>query len=111
MPTICVIYSAKDAKNADDYEKYLKQKKIPLLRSQPMIKSWNVYRIDAVLEPAGTQPPYQFVGIGEVSSIEEFAKANQTPEMRAFRQEYMAYLDPAKIIGGFTMGHKVEPGT
>lgn len=116
MPTIFVVYNAKDLKTADDYEQYLKRKKVALVRSMPYTKSYEIYRIDKVLAPAivdpknpPSDPPYQFVAKVEVTNLEDFAKANQTPEMQAFAQEYSAYIDPNGPLNVFTLGHKIEP--
>ena len=116
MPTIIVVYNAKDKKTADDYERYLKSKKIPFLRSKPYINAFDMYRIDKVLAPSvvdaknpPSEPPYQFVAKCEVKDLEAFGEDNQTPEMQAFAQEYSAYLDPNGPLNVFTLGHKIEP--
>jgi hypothetical protein len=116
MPTVFSVYKAKDLKNADDYEQYLKKTKIPLLRSKPYISSFDIYRVDKVLAPAilgaknpPSEPPYQFVAICEVSNMEEFAKDHQSPPMQTFEEEYSAYLDPNGPLNVFTLGRKIEP--
>jgi len=116
MPTVIIVYNARDLKTADDYEQYLKNKKIPFLLSKPFIESYEIYRIDKVLAPAvvdpknpPSEPPYQFVAKCEVTSLEDFAKGSGTPEMQAFAQEYSAYIDPNGPLNVFTLGHKVEP--
>jgi hypothetical protein len=116
MPTVLVVYNAKDAKNADGYEQYLKSKKIPLLRSKPYINSFDMWRVDKVLAPSivgaknpPSEPPYQFIAKCEVKNLEDFGKDNQTPPMQAFFQEFSAYLDPNGPLNVFTLGHKIEP--
>jgi uncharacterized protein (TIGR02118 family) len=118
MPTVFAVYNAKDAKSADEYEKYLKEKKIAIIRSLPIIKSYEIYRIDGVVAPAianaqnvPSQLPYQFVAKMEISSLEEYAQAARSPERQAFVKEYSAYLDPSGPLNVFTLGHKVEPRT
>ena len=107
MDTIFMVNNAKDAKSADEYEKYLKRKKIAFIRSQPWAKSYEIYRIDGVLGPG--QPPYQFVAKMEVTSVGDFGKAMQSPEMQAFAKEYDAYLQPSGGLRVFTVGRKIEP--
>jgi hypothetical protein len=116
MPTVLVVYNAKDLKTADAYEQYLKRKKIPLLRSKPYITSFDMWRVDKVLAPSvvepknpPSEPPYQFIAKCEVNNLEDFGKDNQTPEMLAFAQEYSAYIDPNGPLNVFTLGHKIEP--
>ncbi len=116
MPTVIVVYNAKDANNADAYEQYLKRKKIPFLRSKPYINSFEMHRVDKVLAPSivgaknpPSEPPYQFVARCEVNDMEAFAKDHQSPEMQAFEEEYSAYLDPNGPLNVFTLGHRVEP--
>ena len=118
MPIVFAVYNAKDAKSADEYEKYLKEKKVAFVRSLTFVESYESYRIDAVIAPGianaqnvPDQPPYQFVAKMEVSSLDEFAQTSQSPEMQAFTEEYSAYLDPSGPLNVFTVGHKVEPGT
>ena len=108
MATIFIVYNAKDAKSADDYEKYLREKKVPLVRSQPFVESYDIYRMDNVLSPPGVASlPYQFVAKLEISDLGQFAKAMQTTEMQEFVKEYRAYLEENPNI--WTMGHKIEP--
>jgi uncharacterized protein (TIGR02118 family) len=112
MPTVFMVYNAKDAnvKTADEYEAYLKKKKVALVRSQPYIKSYEIYRIDKVLAPENVPtPPYQFVAKMEISDMGEFAKAMKTPEMQAFVKEYRTYLESTPNV--WTIGHKIEPGS
>ena len=116
MPTVFAIYNARDLKAADEYEKYLKDKKIALVRSIPHVESYEIYRIDNVLAPIvadprnpPSEPPYQFVAKIEITNLEDFTKPTQTPEMQAFVQEYSAYLDQSGPLNVFTLGHKVEP--
>jgi hypothetical protein len=116
MPTVLVVYNAKDLKTADDYEQFLKRKKIALLRSKPYIDSFEIYRIDKVLAPSvvepknpPSEPPYQFVSKCEVNNMEDFISDMDTPEMEVFAQEYSSYIDPNGPLNVFTLGHKVEP--
>jgi hypothetical protein len=116
MPTVLVVYNAKDKKSADDYEQYLKRKKVPFLRSKPYINSFDIYRVDKVIAPAmfgaknpPSEPPYQFIAKCEVKNLEDFGKDNQSPPMQAFFQEFSAYLDPKGPLNVFTLGHKIEP--
>ena len=116
MPTLLVVYNAKDLKTADAYEQYLKRKKVALLRSKPYIDSYDSYRIDKVLAPAivdpknpPSEPPYQFVAKCEINNLEDFVKDMHTPEMMAFAEEYSAYINPNGPLNVFTLGHQVEP--
>jgi hypothetical protein len=116
MPTILVVYNARDKKSADAYEQYLKKTKIPLLRSKPYINSFDMWRVDQVLAPSvvgaknpPSEPPYQFIAKCEVKNLEDFGKDNQTPAMMAFAEEYSAYLEKNGPLNVFTLGHKIEP--
>ena len=117
MPTILVVYNAKDAKTADDYEAYLKKKKVAFTRSLPGVESYEIYRGDMVIAPLTaevkdlpSQPPYQFVAKIEVSDMDKFAQFQTTPEAQAFLAEYGAYLDPGGPLNVFVLGHRIEPG-
>jgi len=116
MPTILVVYNAKDKETADRYEEYLKKKKVNFLRSKPYIDYYQSYRIDRVLAPSvvkpinpPSEPPYQFLAVCEVNNLDEFVKDAQTPDMMVFAEEYSSYIDPNGPLNVFTIGHKVEP--
>ena len=118
MPTLLLVYNAKDAKSADEYEKYLKKKKVAYVRSLTGVEAYEIYRTDMVLAPAMSnakdlpaQPPFQFFAWLELSDLDKFAQAATSPEMQAFTEEYSAYLDPSGPLNVFTLGHKIEPGT
>ena len=111
--TLFSVYNAKSSEVADEYEKYLVEKKIALVESMPHIISYEIYRIDSIFGPAVANPqnlptelPYQFAAKIEVTSIEDFVNAAQTPEAQAFTKEYSAFIDPSSV---FTIGHRVEP--
>ena len=91
----------------------MKEKKIAIVRSSPVVDSYEIYRIDKVFAPSTTnpqntpsEPPYQFVAKMEITNLEDFAKAMQSPEIKEFVEEYSAFIDPSSV---FTMGHKIEP--
>jgi len=46
------------------------------------------------------------VGKIEVTSLEDFGLALQTPAVQALVQEYSAFLDAGTV---FTIGHRIEP--
>lgn len=110
--TLFAVYNAKSSEVADEYEKYLVEKKIALVQSMPHIISYEIYRIDSIFGPGVANPqnlptelPYQFVAKIEVTSIEDFVNAEQTPEAQAFTKEYSAFLDPSTV---FTIGHRLK---
>ena len=110
--TLFAVYNAKSSEDADEYEKYLVEKKIALVESMPHIISYEIYRIDSIFGPAIANPqnlptelPYQFVAKIEITSIEDFVNAAQTPEAQAFIKEYSEFIDPSSV---FTIGHRLE---
>jgi uncharacterized protein (TIGR02118 family) len=114
VATILTVYNAKDTATADEYEKYLRAKKVALVRAIPAVQSYEIYRVDAVLGPAvsnpvnpPTEPPYRFVAKIEVSSVEDFVAQTSTPEGTAFVEEYSAFLEPTVVL---TLAHGIEPG-
>ena len=109
--TLFAVYNAKSPEVAEEYEKYLVEKKIALVESMPYIISYEIYRIDSIFGPGVANPqnlptdlPYQFVAKIEVTSIEDFVNAEQTPEAQAFIKEYSAFIDPSTV---FTIGHRL----
>ena len=102
MPTIFAVYNAKDAKIANDYEAYAKEKKIPFARALPAIKSFEIYRIDGVLGPgvavpqnSPTEPLYQFVQRSRSRVLRTSASPCRHQPYKRLSKSIAPYLIPA----------------
>ena len=112
MPTLFAVYNLKDKDNADEYDKYLANTKIPGIRSAPWCTAFNTWKIDKVLAPAvsepegelPSEPPHMYVAKIEVSDLDAMVSFLGTDEGQAFVKSWSVYIDPTAI---FTLGHEV----
>ncbi|GAH03981.1 unnamed protein product [marine sediment metagenome] len=56
MPTLFAVYNLIENKNAEEYDKYLTNTKIPGIRGAPWCTEFNTWKIDKVLAPAVSEP-------------------------------------------------------
>ena len=112
MPTLFAVYNLKGDQQTDRYDDYLKETKIPGIRSAPWCSDFNTWKIEKVLGPAvsnpeGTlpdEPPYQYVAKIEVSDLEAMLDFMGTDAGKEFVASWSVYIDPTSI---FTMGSEM----
>ena len=112
MPTLFAVYNLKEDKNDGEYDKYLSETKIPVMRGAPFITDFRTWKIDkflglAVSEPEGdlpSEPPYQYIAKIEVSDLEAMVSFLGTDEGKGFMESWSVYLDPTSF---FTIGHEI----
>jgi len=77
MPTLFAVYNLKKDSMKPDYDKYLKDTKVPGIRGAPWCSSFHTWKIDQPLAPAHSEPsgplpdksPYMYVAKIEVSDL------------------------------------------
>ena len=112
MPTLFCVYNLKPGQNADEYDKYLRNTKIPGIRGAPWCTGFNTWQIDRVLAPAVSepegelpkQPPYAYVAKIEASDLAAMVQFMGTPEGQNFVKSWSVFIEPKAI---FTQGHDV----
>jgi hypothetical protein len=109
MMTLFCIYNLIDKNMAGEYEKYLKETKIPGIRGAPWCSSFNTWKIEKVLAPAVSEPkgdlpsesPYMYVAKMEVSDLDAMISFLGTDEGKAFVKSWSIYIEPTAF---FTIG-------
>ena len=112
MPTLFAVYNLIDKQQADEYDKYLTNTKIPGIRGAPWCTAFNTWKIDkalapAVSEPEGelpTKPPHMYIAKIEVSDLDAMMSFLGTDEGKEFVKSWSVFIDPKAI---FTLGHEV----
>jgi hypothetical protein len=112
MPTLFAVYNLIDKQQADEYDKYLTNTKIPGIRGAPWCTAFNTWKIDKALAPAVSEPegempaesPYMYVAKIEVSDLDAMVSFLGTDEGKEFVKSWSIYIDPKAI---FTLGHEV----
>jgi len=112
MPTLFAVYGLKDSQTSEEYDMYLRETKIPGIRSAPWCTGFNTWKIDGVLasavsEPEGALPvesPYSYVAKIEVSDLDAMLSFLGTAAGKEFVRSWSVYIEPATF---FTTGHEV----
>ncbi len=113
MATLFAVYNLKKGANAEEYDKFLTNTKIPTMRGRSwIIKEFKTWKIDKVLaaavsEPEGklpAEPPYQYVAKIEVPDLNALMSFLGTEGGKQLIKSWSAYIDPAAI---FTLGHEM----
>jgi len=113
MPTLFAVYNLKDNQQADEYDNYLTNTKVPGIRGAPWCTAFNTWKIDKVLAPAvsepqgelPSQPPYTYVAKIEVSDLDAMVSFLGTDAGKEFVQSWSVFIDPAAI---FTLGQEIQ---
>jgi hypothetical protein len=109
MVTLFCIYNLMDKNMVEEYEKYLKETKIPGIRGAPWCSAFNTWKIEKVLAPAVSEPkgdlpsesPYMYVAKMEVSDLDAMISFLGTDEGKAFVKSWSIYMEPTAF---FTTG-------
>jgi hypothetical protein len=109
MVTLFCIYNLIDKNMVGEYEKYLKETKIPGIRGAPWCSAFNTWKIEKVLAPAVSEPkgdlpsesPYMYVAKMEVSDLDAMISFLGTDEGKAFVKSWSIYIEPTAF---FTIG-------
>jgi hypothetical protein len=96
-----------------DYDKYLKETKVPGIRGAPWCSEFNSWKIKKVLAPAHSEPegplpeesPYMYVAKIEVSDLDAMVAFMGTDAGKDFVKSWSVYVSPDAI---FTMGKEIE---
>ena len=100
MPTLFAVYNLKKGSMKEDYDKYLKETKVPGVRGASWCSSFHTWKIDKVLAPAHSEPegelpdksPYVYVAKIEVSDLDAMVRFQETDEGKNFKKSYTLYL-------------------
>jgi hypothetical protein len=93
MPMSIILYNLKEGVADDDYRKWCEEYKGPLFLSLGACKSFTLVRTLAGVKgdgakgqpPEGSPPPYKYIGIVDVTSLEEWQK---NAESKAFKEDF-----------------------
>jgi hypothetical protein len=84
----------------NEYEGWIRRVDYPVARRQPAIESYVVTRLDGLLEGDGS-PPYQYLEVIEVTSVEEYrAGLTGNEEMGSLLREWSTYVESSVAVHG-----------
>lgn len=97
MPKEIILYNLDEAVTDEEYLRYCEEKKGPLIRDLPSCRNFSLVRID------GSQKgeiPYRYVGIVDVTSIEEWKRDAASEVFRNFLKEWIPKVKDFHILMG-----------
>ena len=110
-----ILYNLRDDVTEDEYEKWCASYKGPLLLSLPGAKTFTLARMMGGItgngqegtKPGPTSTPYKYVGIMDVTSLEEWGKAHETKEFKEefFPQWFSEWVGDFYVLGGVEVYH------
>lgn len=84
----------------DEYEDWIRRVDYPVARSLPAIESYVVTRLEGVLGDGGT-PPYQYLEVIEVTSVDEYqAGLSGNEEIESLFREWSTYVGSSLAVHG-----------
>lgn len=106
-----ILYNLRDDVKPEDYIEWCHSFKGPLLLGLPSVKSFTLVQIKGGkkfngqqgIPPEDTQTPFQFIGILDVTSLEEWMRDTQTDEYKEkfFPQFFTKWgADTYVLMGG-----------
>ena len=86
-----VLYNLKDDVNEEDFEKWVNEFKGPLISGLNAVKSYTLTKVGGAIKaecgpPGPVDSPYRFVGVVDLTSLEDYARDQETP---VYKEEFM----------------------
>ena len=81
-----------------DYENWVRRTDYPVARAHPAVLRYEVTKLGATLD--GDAPSVQYLEVIEVSSIEEYRQALNTPEFKNLLAEWSEYVGSSEAVHG-----------
>jgi uncharacterized protein (TIGR02118 family) len=81
-----------------DYESWIRRTDYPVARAQPAVLSYEVTKLEATLD--GGAPSVQYLEVLEVSSIEEYRQALDTPAFKDLLDEWSEFVGSSEAVHG-----------
>ena len=110
-----IMYNLKDGVTEEDYVKWCESYKGPFLLSLEGAKSYTLLKMVGAVKgngqegiaPATTAPPYKYIGIFDLNSLEDMAKAREKQEYtdEFFPKWFSEWVADFYTIGGEEIYH------
>jgi len=83
MPKLLIMYNLKDELKEEDFVKWVHEYKGPFVTGLSAVKSYTLTKVQGAVmseggPPGPVEPPYNIVGIVDVTSFEDYAKNQET---------------------------------
>jgi len=109
-----ILYNLRDDVKEQDYVKWCEDYKGPLLIGLPGSKSFTLLKMMGGIEgngqkgnpPSATKSPFNYIGILDTTSSEEWAKSRETKAFKGFLSQWLSkWVADFHILGGIELYH------
>jgi len=110
-----ILYNLRDDVKEEDYVKWCEDYKGPLLTGLPGSKSFTLLKMmggiqgngQKVSPPSPTKSPFNYVGILDTTSLEEWRKSRETKAFKEFLSQWLSeWAADFYILGGVELYHR-----
>ena len=97
MPTMIVLVNLKDGVDPEDYERWVLESYLPVVRGFSSVADWRNHRVDGLL---GTDapPPYRYVVTLEVRDPQQLGQDVQREEMQRLLSELPELAEVTQLM-------------
>jgi uncharacterized protein (TIGR02118 family) len=97
MVTVVVLFNLKAGVNAAEYEAWARSTDLPTVRKLSSVKDFRVVRAQGLLG-SDAKPPYQYVELLELTSLEALGQDVNNPTMQKVVAEFANFADNPQFI-------------
>lgn len=97
MTTIVVLFNLKPGADPESYERWARATDLPIVTQLPSVREFRVLKAQALLGGQG-RPPYAYIEIIELASLEALGKDVATPTMQRVAAEFRQFADEPLFI-------------
>jgi len=98
MATEIILYNLRDDVKEEDYVKWCEDYKAPLLIGLPGSKSFTLLKMMGGVQgngqkgspPSPTKPPFNYIGILDTTSLEEWEKSRESKAFKEFFSQWLS---------------------
>ena len=113
-----ILYNLRDDAKEEDYVKWCEDYKGPLLIGLPGSKSFTLLKMMGGVQgngqkgspPSPTKSPFNYVGILDTTSLEEWGKSRESEAFKEFLSQWLSkWVADFHILGGTELYHGESP--
>jgi hypothetical protein len=93
-----IMYNLAEHITDEEFKKYVISEKGPLITSLPSVKKYELVKVSGGL---GGKIPYQYVGIVDLTSLEEYNQdTGKDPRYQEFRKKFGSMVKDLTVLSG-----------
>ena len=95
---IVVLFNLKKGVTPAEYEQWARQRDVPTVTSLDSVRFFSVHRATGLLGDGDAKPPYDYVEIIDIDTMDGFVADISTDEFQAAAAPFQKYADDPQFI-------------